>query len=135
MTDEYFASGDERFLDEVLRLDVPQKLAALAEPWYRDERPAMRRMFLAYVDDGCDRPEHKALVKRLFKLAEGAGDDEAMAHFMVAFDGLLQRSLRAWWRWDYTTSKSVQVWSLRPRRRASLSKREARSVLERDAPT
>jgi hypothetical protein len=33
------------------------------------------------------------LVKKLFKLAEAAGDDEAMGHFMAAFDRLHSRDL------------------------------------------
>jgi len=93
LVDEHFAAGDDGFLSEVLRASAGGKLAALAERWYADARPWARRMLLAYIDDGCDRPEHKGLVKRLFKRAEAAGDDEAMAHFMVAFDGLGPRLL------------------------------------------
>jgi hypothetical protein len=86
LVDEYFAAADDRFLDEVVRLRQGGKLAALAERWYADPRPWARKMLLAYVLDGCDRPEHKGLVKRLYKQAEAASDDEAVAHFMVAFD-------------------------------------------------
>jgi hypothetical protein len=91
LLDELFAAGDPRVLDEVLACSAEQKLAALAEPWIADARPEMRRALLSYVDDGCDRAQHKALVKRLYKLAEERGDDELVAHFLVAFDRLSHR--------------------------------------------
>jgi hypothetical protein len=93
MLDEHFGCGDDRFLGEVLASASAARLAALAERWAKDERPWARRMLLAYLDDGCDRPHHKPLVKRLFKHAEAAGDDEAMAHFLAAFDRLGRRML------------------------------------------
>jgi hypothetical protein len=91
LLDELFAAGDARFLDEVLACASERKLAALAEAWAGDARPEMRRALVAYVDDGCDRPHHRPLVKRLFKHAEKARDDELMAHFLVAFDRLTRR--------------------------------------------
>jgi hypothetical protein len=93
LLDELYAAGDDRFDVEVKRSRAAARLAALAEPWYRDARPWARRALLAYIDDGCARPYHKPLVKKLFKLAEAAGDDEAMAHFLVAFDRLSRRAL------------------------------------------
>jgi hypothetical protein len=91
--EQFFVDGDVQFLSELLRSTHAGKIAALAPRWYADTRPWARAALLAYIDDGCDRPLHKGLVKRLFKLAEGAGDDEAMAHFMVAFDRLSHRFL------------------------------------------
>ena len=113
LIDLYFEVADERFLDEVLAFDGPKKLAALAKPWFDDTRPFARRALLAYIDDGCARLEHKALVKRLFKLAEVARDGELMAHFMVAFDRLTRRPLRAVnFRFDAATRRSVPVLGL-----------------------
>lgn len=91
--DEYYATAHAQFLPELLRSTAASKLGAFAERMLRDKRPWARKTMLAYIDDGCDRPLHKALVKRLFKLVETAGDDEAMAHFMVAFDRLSHRAL------------------------------------------
>lgn len=93
LVEEYFAIGDARFLGEVCGFAAAHQLGQLAEKWQKDERPWARRMLLAYIDDGCDRPGHKALVKRLFKRVEAAGDDEAMAHFLAAFDRLSRRAL------------------------------------------
>jgi hypothetical protein len=99
MLDELFAAGDPRFVDEVLACDSDKKLATLADRWFSDPRPEMRRGLLAYVDDGCDRFGHKPLVKRLFKKAEAASDDELLGRFMVAFDRFVRRSIvrrRTW---------------------------------------
>lgn len=95
--DEAYASEDPRFVEELVLFDKAEKLGSLAPRWVADTRPFARRALLAYVDDGCDRFGHKALVKRLFKLAEERGDDELMAHFMVAFDRLNARTLVKRW--------------------------------------
>ena len=94
LLDEHFESGDPRFLDEVLASTAARKLRALADRWYGDARPFAREALLRYLDDGCDRPHHRPLVKALFKLAEMAADDEAMGHFLVAFDRLVRRRLK-----------------------------------------
>lgn len=110
MLDEFFAAGDPRFADEVLGCTSPKKLGALAKPWFEDARPEMRRALLRYVDDGCDRYFHRQLVKRLFKLAEERGDDELMAHFMVAFDRLSRRIVvqqTSWSQGAYVTRPAL----------------------------
>jgi hypothetical protein len=93
---ERFEAGDPRFLDELFTLTAQGKLRVFADRWLADERPISRQALLRYIDDGCDRRGHRVLVKALFKRLEAAGDDEAMGHFMVAFDRLLHRSLK--WR-------------------------------------
>jgi len=113
LLDEYFAAGDARFLDELLCFDGAKKLASLAKPWFEDPRAFARRALLAYVADGCDRAGHKALVKRLFKLAETAKDHELMAEFMVAFDRWSRRPLRrVSWEWDAATRRARPVMGL-----------------------
>jgi hypothetical protein len=89
--EEAFAAEDDRFVAELLRVAKPEKLGAWASRWLEDKRPFARQALFGYVDDGCDRPFHKALVKNLFKGAEAAADDELMAHFLVAFDRLSAR--------------------------------------------
>jgi hypothetical protein len=101
LVDELYQVGDAtRFLDEVLACEADRKLTTLAEPWIADTRPGMRRALLDYIDDGCDRPNHRGLVKHLFKAAEKNQDDELMAHFMVAFDRLVRRYPVAMTRWE-----------------------------------
>ena len=103
LLDEAFAAGDERFFAELLASTAAKKLRAFADPWYGDVRPFARQMLLRYIDDGGDRPHHRGLVKTLFKLAELNEDDEAMGHFLVAFDRLVKRSARSVAGWDRTT--------------------------------
>lgn len=112
LIDEYWDRGDERFLAEVLASRSDKKLLSLAERWYWDPRPFARRALLAYVDDGCDRPQHRPLVKRLFKLAEAARDDELMGHFMVAFDRLVVHRLVERKRYDWQSRSVLAEWVL-----------------------
>ncbi|UQA64032.1 hypothetical protein E8A73_046910 [Polyangium aurulentum] len=108
LLDEHFEAGDDRFVDEVLALSSGKKLKSLADRWFRDARPFARRTLLAYIDDGCDRPHHRPLVKALFKLAEKRRDDEVMGHFLVAFDRLVRRKLVAIDRYDWNKGDTVK---------------------------
>jgi len=112
LLDEAFAAGDEGFFAELVGSTAAKKLKAFADPWYGDVRPFARKMLLRYIDDGCDRPHHRGLVKTLFKLAELNEDDEAMGHFLVAFDRLVKRSARSvagWIRATRTPTMLVQM--------------------------
>lgn len=107
LLDEAFAAGDERFFAELVAVTSAKKLKALADPWYGDARPFARKMLLRYIDDGCDRPQHRVLVKTLFKLAELNEDSEAMGHFLVAFDRLVKRTASKVSVWDRATQTSI----------------------------
>jgi hypothetical protein len=106
LIDEYFGTSDPRFLAEVLACQVAPRLKALAAKWFDDPRPAMRRMLLNFVDDGCDRSGHRPLVKQLFKLAEADSDHELLAHFLCAFDRFVKHQLVTVHRYDVNTRKS-----------------------------
>jgi hypothetical protein len=106
LLDEYFAEANDRFFDELVASRADRKLHSLAPRWFADERPWARDMLLRYVDDGCDRHGHRGLVKALFKLAEEAGDDLLMAHFLVAFDRLIEHTVRKFSRFDWNTRES-----------------------------
>lgn len=95
--DELLAAGDERVVEEVL--GATAELSSIAIRWIDDPQPGLRRALLAYVDDGCDRPGQRKLVKDLFKAAEARGDDELVAHFAYAFDRLTHRipTVRGYW--------------------------------------
>lgn len=112
LMDEFFEAGDDRFLDEVLKSRSDKKLRSLAEKWYADPRPFARKALLAYVDDGGDRQHHRGLVKALFKAAEAKGDDELMAHFLVAFDRLVRRDLKKKSGWDWAARQETESWVL-----------------------
>jgi hypothetical protein len=113
LVDEYFASGDDRLLGELLPCRSEKKFKTFGERWYADTRPWARQTLLRYVDDGCDRPHHRLLVKTLFKKAEAAADDEAMAHFLVAFDRLTRRQIVPVRHWDYQTRQSTTEFVLK----------------------
>lgn len=107
LVEQGFAAGTEAFLDELLRArwsgSKPDQalLYRLAARWYRDPRPAMREMLERYVDDGCDRPYQRLLVKALYRLAVAAHDDALVGRFMVSFDRFLQRGIVKTKRWHY----------------------------------
>lgn len=107
---EYFELGDERFLPELYRFNTKgasRPLGAFAARWLRDERPFAREALVAYLEDGCERPFHRLLLKQLFKGAEKAGDDDLMARFVVAFDRLYKRKLYVRKRYDWQTKGTV----------------------------
>jgi len=106
LMDEYFTSGDERLLGEILTATDAGKLGSLCDKLFDDPRPFARNVLLRYVDDGCARSTHRVFVKRLLKKAEAKGDDELLAHFAVAFDRLMPRTLKTRWRYDYRTRQS-----------------------------
>ncbi|MBI3855685.1 MAG: hypothetical protein HY293_08340 [Planctomycetes bacterium] len=101
LLEEYFASGDPRFRAELHSLNVPAKIGAFAEKWIKDPRDWARlamRDFL--LDRSFERPPLKPLVKRLFKLAEAAGDDRIMAWFLVVADGSIRRVEKQRYNWQ-----------------------------------
>lgn len=114
LLDELFEAADPRFLDEILARTTGRALRPLAERWVDDGRSFARQTLLQYIDDGCDRPSHRPLVKALFKLIESRGDDEAMGHFLVAFDRLGKRRPLRTTSWDAQTRAEIPVVIMRP---------------------
>ncbi|CAN5910705.1 hypothetical protein BH23PLA1_BH23PLA1_44110 [soil metagenome] len=87
-----FDNADPAFVDEVRQLDDADRLGTFAAKWYDDKRPEARALLLEYLDRPLNAYRHEALVKRLFKRANAAGDDRVMAAFLVAFDRSVRRS-------------------------------------------
>ncbi len=88
---ELYARGDLGFVAELRFLHDAERLGDLAARWLADARPEARRLLIAYLSGPMNAYRHEALVKRLFKAAERAGDDELMGLFLAAFD----RSIRS----------------------------------------
>jgi hypothetical protein len=86
-----FARGEPAFVDALRRIDDAEALGAFAPRWLADTRPEARAMLLDYLDRPLNAFRHEALVKRLFKLAEAAGDDALMARFLVLTDRSIRR--------------------------------------------
>lgn len=91
---DLFERGDPAFVDAIRDVADADALADFAGPWYEDTRPASRRLLLDYLDRPLNAFRHEGLIKRLFKRAEAAGDDEVMARFLVLFDRSVRRVRR-----------------------------------------
>src|SRR5947208_12999466 len=91
---ELLERDDPAFLDALRSVDDADALADFAGPWYDDRRPGSRRLLLEYLDRPLNAYRHEGLVKRLFKHAETAGDDQAMGRFLVLFDRSIRRVIR-----------------------------------------
>jgi len=91
---ELLRDGDPAFVDELRQIADADLLGALAGPWYEDRRPASRRLLFDYLNRPLNAYRHEVLVKRLFKLAERATDDEVMGRFLVLFDRSIRRARR-----------------------------------------
>lgn len=107
--EELLDRGDPVFVEHIRRANDVEKLGDFAARWYDDHRPAARRLLLDYLDQPLNAPRHEALVKRLFKRAEAAGDDEGMGRFLVLFDRSVRRMRRKTHRWDRATQKSYEM--------------------------
>jgi hypothetical protein len=92
--EEKLERGDPSFVDDLRSFYDAEVLAGFAARWYTDRRPASRRLLLDYLDRPMNAFRHEPLVKRLFKQAEAAGDDEVMARFLVMFDRSVRREQR-----------------------------------------
>lgn len=106
--EELLERGDPAFVDELRRIREAERLADFAWRWFTDRRPASRQLMLQYLAHPLNAFRHEPLVKRLFKLAEKAGDDVLMAHFLVAFDRSVRRVVRKRVHYDWSTR---QVWT------------------------
>lgn len=98
-----FARGDPAFVDRLCAIYDAGLLGNFAARWFADRRPEARRMLCDYLSRPLNAYRHEALVKRLFKLAEQANDDEILAHFLVAFDRSMRRVKRK--RWNVFSSQ------------------------------
>lgn len=126
LLEELLDSGDARFWDELMKASEPRPVlhstkkgvpiawvpashrkklprspfTSFADKWYAHPSPFARRMLLRYVDDGCHRPGHRPLVRRILTLAVQKKDEELIAHLIVAFDRLirLKRAVRHDWQ-------------------------------------
>jgi hypothetical protein len=98
---ELFARGDAGFVDELRRVHLADRLGDFAARWFADPRSFARAALLEYLSRPLNCYRHEPLVKRLFKLAEGAGDDELMGAFLAAFDRTLHRARKTITRYKH----------------------------------
>ncbi len=123
VAEQYLERNDPAFVDEVRRLHDADRLGALAARWYG--QPAARPLILDYLDRPLNAYRHEALVKRLYKLSESAGDDTVLAAFLVAFDRSVRRVRRQRVRWDYTTRETYTEEHLQAPKHGTLPRPDA----------
>jgi hypothetical protein len=106
LAEELFAREDPAFVGELRRVHVADRLGSFAARWVGDTRPYARAALLDYLSHPLNCYRHEPLVKRLFKLAEKAGDDELMGAFLAAFDRSVRRVRKTVTRTKYETFSS-----------------------------
>jgi hypothetical protein len=94
LLESLFEEGNPAFLTELRLLTDAERLGKFTTKWYSDRRPIARQFIIEYLSQDLNAFHHEALVKRLFKLVEKAGDDELMGCFLVAFDRTIRRERR-----------------------------------------
>ncbi len=101
LIDEHFEAGDPRFLDEVLASAAARKLKALADRLVRGRRgPSRARRCSATSTTAATGRTTARWSRRSSSSRRWPADDEAMGHFLVAFDRLVRRRLKAKSRWE-----------------------------------
>src|SRR5262245_39715146 len=101
-----FRAGSPEFIAQLRLFTNAGVIAPFAEKWYTDGRPEARHLLFGYLDQPLNAPRHEPLVKRLFKLADNAGDDAVMARFLVALDRTVRRHRRMVTQWNYRTRRA-----------------------------
>ncbi|MEL7370950.1 MAG: hypothetical protein AAFN74_18665 [Myxococcota bacterium] len=104
LAEERFRDADPGFLSE-LYLCTGAPLKRFGQKWISDSRPFARQALIRYIQEGCDHPGHRPLVKKLFKEAEARQDDELMRHFMVVFDRLVTSQQQVVSRYSWRTQR------------------------------
>lgn len=100
-----FAKGEDWFVTTIRQIADPDGLGKFAREWYLDPRPDARLLLHRYLSYPLNALRHEPLVKRLFKLADLAGDAETMAHFLVALDRTVRRRMKTKKRYTYENTR------------------------------
>src|SRR5436305_596235 len=91
LAEELFVREDAGFVAELRRVHWAGRLGDFAARWFADRRPFARAALFDYLSRPLNCYRHEPLVKRLFKLAERADDDELMGAFLAALDRTIRR--------------------------------------------
>jgi hypothetical protein len=108
LAEEYFGAEDPSFLKAIREVSASAALAGFVDRWKRDPRPFARAQIFAYLAEPLNCIGHNVVVKRLFKHAEEAGDNELMAAFLAAFDVSVRRVRKTRQHYDWQTRS---IWS------------------------
>jgi len=88
---EYFAAANDRFLDELEKVQSSETLTSMVQRWVVDERPWAQQQIVKYLQRELNFPGHEVIVKRFVRHFESARDHEMMARLMVTLDRLVRR--------------------------------------------
>jgi hypothetical protein len=113
LLEELLERGDSAFVAELRKIHDADRLGTFVSRWFADQRPWARQFLFDYLNQPLNAYRHEALVKRLFKLAEKAGDDALMARFLVAFDRSVRRvksDRRQYVNRAFQTRADAQAW-------------------------
>lgn len=108
VAEEFYEQGNDAFVAELRLVCDPDRLGNFASRWINDPRPFARHSLRDYLSLPFNAFRHESLLKRLYKLAEKAGDDELMMHFLVGFDRTVRRVRRKKHHYDWS---SRQQWT------------------------
>jgi hypothetical protein len=129
LLEEYFATGDDRFVEAIRQFHVPGTLASLTDKWKKDMRPWARGQVLKYLDKSLTTAGHETVVKRLFKHFEEVGDDQIMGAFAAAFDRLVRRKLKKHRQWDWRARQLHEYETLATERDAGPLRQSGKPVV------
>ena len=115
LLEELYERGDPAFVAELRRIHDVERLGKFAARWSADKRPEARRLLADYLSLPLNAYRHEALVKRLFKANEKAGDDEVMGYFLVAFDRSVRRNRKVITRYKWEECATRELANQRQR--------------------
>lgn len=108
LLDELFQSEDDQFLDLFVQFESYEFLRHFSIQWMEDARPWARKQLIEYLHGSLNHPGHEVVFKRTLKLAIERNDDELVAHFLVALDGLVRRNRTTSYVYNYRTRQSYR---------------------------
>jgi len=118
---ELFAQADRQFLDTVLTCTDARTLGGLVTRWLADPRPWARETLLKFLDQPMMERHKALLIKRVYKHAEKAGDDEIVGACMRGFDGLIRRRVVQRYHWTRGRGREIIDQLRSPPRRRTFS--------------
>jgi hypothetical protein len=111
--DILLVQADPRLLSAIQSCTASEWLGDFGSRWYQEGRPETRALLHRFLEQSITTPgpppHFRAFYKRIFKLAEKTKDHATMARFLVCFDRMKVRHLRAKRAWDSELKRYFQV--------------------------
>lgn len=131
---ELYEAGDAAFVTRLLEARGNLRpLLGLIERWKKDRRPWARTLKVRFITDPALRPDHRVIVKRLFKQAWHDRDHELMAHFAVVADRWIRRRRAKRFSYSAGVIETAEVLRVSPRHRPTIFSTPTAHYLRRRA--